>query len=157
MLHEYLLKRLNASTLDSVLATAAAFLKASFDQTGDAFKSHLKIVYRTRDKELPCTLSNYIFMLLRNVNLDDAVDTILHYLINNDLEDTAQVLRLFHTYDTTTTMCPIAISPENDDDDDTLSWEDICGLQADQDMVPQDLPSTSASCDSQSMDDSNLI
>ena len=157
MLHDYLLNKMYASTLDIVLPTVAAFLKAAFDQSGDAFKSHLKLVYSTRDKELPRTLSSNIYMLLSNVNLDDAVDTILHYLINNDLEDTAQVLRLFKTYDTTTTMCPIAISPENDDDDDTLSWEDICALQADQDMVPQDLPSTSASCDSQSMDDSNLI
>ena len=97
-------------------------------------------------------------MLLRQVHLYDAIDTIMHYLRNNDLGDTAQVIQLFYTYDT---MCPINISPENDDNDDdpldaTLSWDDIVGLQAEQatgyqDIDPQDLPSTSASSASQDM------
>ena len=129
MLNKHLLRRMNECRMDWVLATTAAFLKKSFHQTGDAFKSHLKCVYQTRGEELPCTISNYIFMILRQVHLYDAVDTIMHYLRNNDLEDTAQVIQLFYSYDT---MCPINISPENDDDtlDATLSWDDIIGLQA---------------------------
>ena len=84
---------MNASTLDIVLPTVAAFLKAAFEKSGDAFKAHLSLVYSTRDKELPRTFSSKIYMQMTNVKLDDAVDTILHYLKNNDLEDTAQVLQ----------------------------------------------------------------
>ena len=140
-----------ASTLDIVLPTVAAFLKAAFEKSGDAFKAHLSLVYSTRDMELPRSFSNKLYMQMTNVKLDDAVDTILHYLKINDFEHTAQVLRLFTTYDTTSPLCPISISPENDDDDDTLSWDDIQALQANQDMVPQDLPSTSDTSASQDM------
>ena len=61
MLNKHLLRRMNECRMDWVLATTAAFLKKSFHQTGDAFKSHLKCVYRTRHEELPCTISTLWF------------------------------------------------------------------------------------------------
>ena len=147
MLHQYLLKKLNESTLESVLATAAAFLKVTFDQTGDAFKSHLSCVYRKIGVELPSIISNYIFTLLKQVHVYDAVETIIHYLRNNDLEDTAKVIQLFFPYDNVRSI--YNISSENDDDDPTdktLSWEDVIGLQVElatgnQDIDPEELTS----------------
>ena len=138
MVNQYLLEKLNESP--ETLATVAAFLKVTYYQTGNAFKSHLSCVYRKMGVELPSIINSEIFKIMKRVDVCDAVETIVHYLRNNYLEDTAKVIQLFVPYDK------------------TLSREDVLGLQVElptgnQDTEPEDppspLPSISGTAESQ--------